>query len=135
MDGSHCPCVFAPSEMSCCPEYSVSVDENGTVVYNGSRRAKVRGERVRSIPVSTVRDLVAEFLRIDFFSLQDRYVIKKLPNGDLETIDHAYAATISIDIDGKRKSVYVFYGAPESVTQLRQRLFDALQIAPYVGSD
>jgi len=34
---------------------------------------------------------------------RDRYEIKKLPNGNSETIDHAYASTISIDIDGKRK--------------------------------
>src|SRR2546430_9074879 len=35
---------------------------------------------------------------------RDRYEIKKLPNGNSETIDHAYASTISIDIDGKRKA-------------------------------
>ena len=35
---------------------------------------------------------------------RDRYEIKKLPNGNSETIDHAYASTISLDIDGKRKA-------------------------------
>jgi hypothetical protein len=134
MDGSHCFCMYQPgSEVTCCPEYSVSLDENGTVIYNGLRGTKVRGEKVNSISVSAVRDLVAEFFRIDFFSLQDRYEIKKLPNGDSETIDHAYASTISIDIDGKKKSVYIFYGAPQDVIDLQRKLFDALQISQYVG--
>ena len=67
--------------LSCCPAYSVSLDENGTVIYNGISGVKTRGEKVHSISVSTVRDLVAHFLRIDFYSLEDRYTEKKLPNG------------------------------------------------------
>lgn len=134
MDGTHCFCLYQPgSEVTCCPEYSVSLDENGTVIYNGLRGTRVRGEKVQSIPVSAVRDLVADFFRIDFFSLQDRYEIKKLPNGNSETIDHAYASTISIDIDGKKKSVYIFYGAPQELTDLQRKLFEVAQIAQYVG--
>jgi uncharacterized protein DUF6438 len=134
MDRTHCFCVDQPGiEVGCCPEYSVSLNENGTVIYNGLRGAKVRGEKVHSISVSAVRELVADFFRIDFFSLQDRYEIKKLPNGNSETIDHAYALTISIDIDGKKKSVYIFYGAPQQLTDLQRKLFETLQIAQYVG--
>ena len=134
MDGTHCFCMNQPgSEVSCCPEYSVSVNENGTVIYNGLRGAKVRGEKVHSISVSAVRDLVADFFRIDFFTLQDRYEIKKLPNGNSETIDHAYASTISIDIDGKKKSVYIFYGAPDELIDLQRKLYDVTQIAQYIG--
>jgi hypothetical protein len=133
-DGSHCGCPSLPgSEISCCPEYSVSVDENGTVIYNGRAGSKVHGEKVHSISVLAVRDLVAEFLRIDFFSLQDRYESKKLPNGNVETIDHANANTISIDLDGKKKSVYIFYGAPEDLTNLQRKLYEVLQLAQYTG--
>ena len=133
MDGTHCFCLQPGSEVSCCPQYSVTVDENGTVIYNGGYGAKVRGEKVHSISVSAVRDLVAEFFQIDFFSREDRYEVKKLPNGNSETIDHAYASTISIDLDGKKKSVYLFYGAPQELTDLQHKLFDTLQITAYVG--
>ena len=134
MDGSHCFCMYQPgSEVTCCPEYSVSLDENGTVIYKGLGGTKVRGEKVHSISRPAVRNLVAEFFRIDFFSLQDRYEIKKLPNGDSETIDHAYASTISIDIDGKKKSIYIFYGTPKELTDLQRKLFEVAQIAQYVG--
>jgi len=131
MDARHCLCLPKPS---CCPEYSASVNENGTVIYNGLRGTKVQGEKVHSVPVSVVRDLVSEFFRINFFSLQDRYESKKHPNGTTETISHASAATMTIDIDGKRKSIYIFYGAPDDLTALQNKLLEALQISQYVGN-
>jgi hypothetical protein len=115
------------------PAYSVSVDEKGTVTYSGIRGVKVRGERLHSIPVGVVKALVAEFFRIDFFSLQGWYTSKKLPNGLSETIDHANGTTISIDVDGKTKKVYIFYGAPPELIELQHKLYEATQIAQYVG--
>jgi hypothetical protein len=116
-----------------CPGYSVSLDENGTVIYNGASCVKERGERIHSIPVSAVRDLVTQFMQIDFYSLQDRYTEKKLPNGMFQTIDHANATTISIDIDGKKKSVYIFYGAPDELIDLERKLYDSTKISQYTG--
>ncbi len=124
-EGGPCDCVF--------PAYSVSVDENGTVAYTGLKGVNVRGEKIHSISIAAVRDLVSDFSRIDFFSLQDSYNSKKLPNGNSETIDHANATTISIDIDGKKKSVYIFYGAPQELIDLQRKLYDVTQIGQYVG--
>lgn len=133
MDGRHCFCMSKPGEPSCCPDYSASVDENGTVIYIGLRGAQVQGERVHSIPVSVVRDLVSQFFDIKFFSLQDRYESKKFPDGTVAYIDHAYASTITADIDGKKKSVYIFYGAPDDLTSLQNKLLEVLQISQYAG--
>lgn len=133
-DGGPCGCVYVDdNDFSCCPAYSVAIDENGTVIYNGSGGVKVRGEIVRSILVAAVRDLVADFFRINFFSLPDRYTSKKLPNGGSQTVDHSNGTTISIDIDGKKKSVYIFYGAPDELMDLERKLYDVTQIAQYVG--
>ena len=122
-----------PSDcLNCFPAYSVSIDENGTVIYNGLSGVKVRGENIHSIPISAVRDLVSDFLRMDFFSLQNSYTSKKLPNGNYETIDHANATTISIDIDGKKKSVYIFYGAPQELIDLQRKLYEVTEIAQYI---
>jgi hypothetical protein len=134
VEGGPCFSLCLPNEYrSCCPGYSVSLDENGTVIYDGVIGVKERGERVHSIPIPVVRDLVGEFLRIKFYSLQDRYIEKKLPNGMTETIDHANATTISIDIDGKKKSVYIFYGAPDELIRLREKVDEVMQIAQYTG--
>ena len=126
-EGGPCGCI------ECCPAYTVTIDENGTVVYNGLSGVKERGERIHSISIGAVRDLVAEFVRIDFYSLQDRYTEKKLPDGTTQIIDHSNAITISIDIDGKRKSVYIFFGAPDELMDLQRKLYDVSQIAKYTG--
>jgi hypothetical protein len=132
--GGPCGCMYFQDDryVDCCPRYSVSIDENGTVIYNGISGVKTRGERVLSIPVTTVRDLVADFYRIEFFSLQDRYEVKKLPDGNYATVDHTNAMTVSIDIDGKTKSVYIFYGAPQELADLLHKIIDVTKVAQYV---
>jgi hypothetical protein len=133
-DGSHCFCVWTPeSAVACCPEYSVSLDENGTVIFKGHGALKSKGERVHSISSLAVRELVAEFSRIGFFSLDDRYECEKLANGNLACIDHAYARTISIDLDGKKKSIYLFYGVPQELIDLQRKIIDVTKIKKYVG--
>jgi hypothetical protein len=134
-EGTACGCVYLQDNdyVSCCPKYSATVDENGTVIYNGVSGVKTRGERVLSIPLSTVRDLVSDFYRIDFFSLEDRYTRKKLPNGNYQTVSHQNAMTVSIDVDGKSKSIYIFYGEPQELTDLLRKLIDATGIAQHVG--
>jgi hypothetical protein len=133
-DGANCGCPSEPGEaVSCCPEYAVTVDENGTVIYNGAQGAKVYGEKIYSISVEAVRELVANLFQIGFFSLQDRYVKKDLGNGYSQTVDHAYATTIAIDIDGKKKSVYIFYGTPDALVDLQRKLYVTLQLAQYTG--
>ena len=113
--------------MFCCVE--------GPDGYNGVTGVKERGERVHSIPVAAVRDLVGEFLRIDFYSLEDRYMQKRLPDGRLQGTDHANARTISIDIDGKKKSVYIFYGAPDELIALQRKLYETTKIRQYTGRE
>ena len=131
-EGGPCMCMQG-IDFSCCPAYVVSVDENGAVKYVGVGGVKIRGEKTHAISPSAVRDLVANFLRVNFFSLQDEYYFKILPDGTKTSIDHSNATTISIDLDGKRKRVYIFFGAPDELTDLQHKLFDALQIGEYVG--
>lgn len=52
-----------------------------------------------------------------------------------ERIDHANATTISIDIDGKKKSVYIFYGAPDELIKLQRKLDEVLQTERYTGRE
>ena len=124
-EGGPCDCVF--------PAYSVSLDENGTVIYSGVKGVSVRGEKTHSISIAVVRDIVSDFLRIDFFSLESSYTSKKFPDGNSARTDHANATTISIDLDGKRKSVYIFYGAPDELIDLQRKLYEVTQIAQYTG--
>jgi len=117
----------------CLPTYFALVDEKGNVKYVGIGGVRIEGEKTHSVSSDTVRELVAEFIRIKFFSLDDEYRVKRLPDGTSVTIDHTNATTISIDLDGKQKSIYIFFGEPDELKQLQHKLFDALQISQYVG--
>jgi hypothetical protein len=57
-----------------CPVYSVRVEGDGTVVYNGKTCVNVVGEQTDQISQEKVRDLVESFYQNDFFSLEDAYV-------------------------------------------------------------
>jgi hypothetical protein len=133
-NGGPCGCVpLNEIDLSCCPAYSVSINETGTVKYEGIASVKVRGKQIYSIPTEQVKELVGEFYKSDFFSLEDRYIQKKLENGLVETIDHSNATTISIIIDGKTKSVYNFYGAPKELIDLQRKIYETSKVAQYVG--
>src|SRR4051794_10689935 len=61
-EGGPCGTVCTLNDyLTCCPAYSVSLDQNGTVIYKGVGGVKTRGQRVHSISISAVRDLVANF--------------------------------------------------------------------------
>src|ERR1044072_5001999 len=54
-----------------CPIYSVTIHGDGTVIYKGKQYVKVEGTRRYKIPKEEVKKLVAEFYRIDYFSLKE----------------------------------------------------------------
>src|ERR1700730_14422669 len=94
---NHCGCV------DCCAVFKVSITGDGTVTYEGIDAVKLPGKQVYSIPLEQVKELVAEFYKVDFFSLKDSYTSKNNDNGTITTIDHAAVTTVSITIKGKTK--------------------------------
>jgi len=66
-----------------CPIYSVTVDGDGSVLYEGIRFVKLDGDYSYQIPEKNVTDLVELFYRSNYFSLKDRYDV---PATDLPTV-------------------------------------------------
>jgi hypothetical protein len=56
-----------------CPEYKLSFYEDGAVVYEGKANASKAGVWRATVRKQTVDDLVAQFDRIGFSSLQPSY--------------------------------------------------------------
>ena len=96
-----------------CPDYELTIYGNGTVIYEGRNFVAVTGMRTSTIPVQDVRGLVTEFYKINYFSLKDEYTAQVT---DLPT------TTTSIKIDGRFKQVVDYYGAPEALRQLEERI-------------
>ena len=83
-----------------CPIYSVSIDGEGNVVYEGKKFVRIEGVRTYTIPQEDVKELVAMFYGINYFSLNDRYdvpvtdnptIITSLKTGDKKKTVSNYA--------------------------------------------
>ena len=56
-----------------CPIYSVTIDGDGNVTYEGTQFVKTLGVQMYNIPQSSVEELVALVYQTNYFSLNDRY--------------------------------------------------------------
>ncbi len=96
-----------------CPDYSLEIYGNGTVKYEGHNFVAVTGRKTATIAQEDVRELVKHFYNINYFSLEDEYTAGV---SDLPT------TTTSIRIDGRFKQIVDYYGAPEELRQLEDKI-------------
>jgi hypothetical protein len=107
-----------------CPDYSLTVYGNGTVIYEGRNFVAVTGRQTSSISQEQVRKLVRAFYEIDYFSLKNEYSAQVT---DLPT------TTTSITVDGHFKQVINYYGAPEQLIELENKIDDISSSEKWVG--
>lgn len=97
-----------------CPAYTVTISDDGTVVYRGDRFVNVTGEQRAQIPRDDVQALLRRFDQIGFENLRDTY---RAPVTDLPTY------TITLERNGRRKSVSDYgglsAGMPQAVRDLQ----------------
>ena len=77
----------------------------------------MKGNAESTISQEEIEQLVAEFEKVDYFSLNDSYSER--------TITDAPYVITSITIDGKTKSIEHYHGdfsAPETLTQLEDKI-------------
>ncbi len=85
-----------------CPDYTVTINGDGQVRYEGRRFVNVTGVQTATIPRADVARLIARFDEIGFDRLRDAY---RAPVTDLPTYE------VSITRNGHTKTV-VDYGGP-----------------------
>jgi len=96
-----------------CPQYSVEIHGDGTVIYKGESYVVVTGEHHDHVSADQVSEILEAFRKADYFSLKDEY---KYLVTDCPTFG------TSLKIDQLEKSVTDYVGEeagmPESVTDL-----------------
>ena len=100
-----------------CPVYSLTIRGDGTVAYEGKEFVDVKGEAETTISQDQVDQLVSEFEKVDYFSLNDSYIERTVT--DLPTV------ITSISIEGKTKEIEHYRGdfsAPEKLTKLEDKI-------------
>jgi hypothetical protein len=116
-----------------CPVYSITIHGDGVVDYEGIEYVKVKGRQSYTIPKKSVRELVDEFYRINYFSLDKEYVSIKNPDGTETTVTDLPSCDTSITIGGKTKGVHDYVGGPKSLEQLERKIDQVGGVAKYVG--
>jgi hypothetical protein len=115
-----------------CPVYSVTVRGNGRVTYKGWKFVNVRGEKHYQIPKERVAELVEAFYQIDYFSLLDEYRSITGPDGSVTVAMDLPGVLTSIKIDGKRKSVYNYFGGPTALKDLERKIDEISGVSRFV---
>ena len=91
-----------------CPDYTLMISGDGTVIYDGRQYVKHVGLIRGTITKDQVNQLIKEFERIKYSSLRDRY--ESVPDGCPTTAtDHPWANT-SIKVNGTFKAIKHYYG-------------------------
>ncbi len=110
-----------------CPDYTVAIHGDGTVVFTGRRFVAHTGVYRAHISRAAVRSLFAEFRQADYFSLPDAYRARVT---DLPTY------TTSIAFDGHEKHVLNYggniIGMPFAVSEIEQAIDEAANTAQWV---
>lgn len=113
-----------------CPDYTVAINGDGEVRYEGRRFVNVRGERSATIPREQVAQLLARFDEIGFQNLQDAYRanVTDLPTYSVTLTRNGVSKTV-VDYGG------VSAGMPQSVRALQDEIDRVAETAQWVLRD
>lgn len=109
-----------------CPIYTVTLDRDGNVVFEGTKFVRAQGRHTARIPATSVEALLDMARRIAFFDLRDSYhaMITDLPT-----------TIVTITADGTTKRVEDYFGAPKELKQLEQDIDDAARTQRWIRID
>jgi len=111
-----------------CPIYKLTVYGNGKVVYEGKRFVKVAGTRTTMIRQAVVKQLVAEFQRLQYFQLQDSYT-----GGHTD----APSALTSLTLGNQQKHVNHYLASPDApakLTALENKIDAVVNANQWIGA-
>jgi len=106
-----------------CPVYTIRIYGTGFAVFEGVEFVKRIGGAQTSVSEEKLKQLISEFQKIDFFSLEDNY--------EEQAVAGAPTVVTSITIDGQTKTVTHYHGdtsAPEQLTKLEDKIDEILNI-------
>ena len=115
-----------------CPVYKLTITADGVVVFEGRRFVKQEGATIRSaISKERLKQLMAEFDRVRFFSLETNY------SNDLRRcMTDSPSAFTSIRINGKSKTIKHYRGCKEpkfkEITELENKIDEIVNTAQWL---
>jgi membrane dipeptidase len=109
-----------------CPEYTVTLRDDGTVSYVGRQYVRVSGQHSWKIDPSAVRALAREMVAAGFFELQDVYT-------DLRTDNPTTYTSLTIGTRSKKIKDYV--SGPPTLKDIEKRIDEVSGARKYVAAE
>jgi hypothetical protein len=119
------PVVITLERTACfgtCAVYSVQIDGDGHVVYDGRKFVRVTGHAEAQIAPDAVARLAAQFDRVGYFALKDTYDSIEMPDGRRGFVTDLPTTTTSIRIGSRVKRVVDYVGAPKALEELEREI-------------
>jgi len=118
-----------------CPSYTLSILKDGTVNYIGRDYVRVKGTAQWKVEPAVVDSLVKEFLKIDYFSLDDEYTRIKNLDGTFSDVTDLPTTITSLSFSGKHKEIVDYLGAPRKLRDLERAIDKAVDSKKWVSID
>lgn len=123
-----------PTVVGPCPDYSIAMWGDGTVVYLGDAGVRMLGRHQHQVAADAVRSLSQAIGISRFFELADDY--SSVQSGRLVvTIDHAAEQWLTVRFDGRQKTVHDFIGAPDELRVFESTIETLTDSHRYTGRD
>jgi hypothetical protein len=101
-----------------CPSYSLEIFQDGRLHYNGEAYVAVTGPQEAQISPEAVKALIASFLKIDYFNLEDVYETYQNPDGSRTVFTDLPTTYTSLRLGNRTKSVKDYAFSPEKLRTL-----------------
>jgi hypothetical protein len=113
-----------------CPAYSVMIDGDGTVTWDGKTYVAVKGQHTGKIAPEQVKALYSAFKKADFFWLLDTYASR---------ITDMPSTIVTLAYDGRSKTVTDYaglrIGMPQAVADLELLIDKTANTGQWIGED
>jgi membrane dipeptidase len=109
-----------------CPEYTVTLRDDGTVTYSGRQYVRVSGQHSWTIDPGVVRALAREMVAAGFFELENEYTDRRTDNPTTYT---------TLTIGTRTKKVKDYVSGPPKLKDIEKRIDDVSGVMKYIAPE
>lgn len=109
-----------------CPEYTVKVDSEGRVQYEGINFVGTKGKREYTISSTQVQNIRRALISAEFFSLEDEY---------FEEVTDLPSTFITLTTPDQTKKVWEYYNAPKKLLNLEKTIDQNTGVIDFISCD
>lgn len=112
-----------------CPTYTIDIDGNGRVTYEGIRWVATLGRHTWQVPREDVEDLVGRFLEAHFFEAAPEYGADEQSPATADGARRQPGARLTLNLGAKSHTVLLSADYPEELALLPMNVDDAARVA------